>query len=166
MGRPTGYTADIAQGICARLADGETLREICRSEEMPARSTVHLWLLAHSEFSDQYARAREIQADAWADELVEIADNGSNDWMERNRQDDQGYQVNGEHIQRSRLRADTRKWLMSKVAAKKYGDKVQQEISGPDGGPVTVAALSDIDRAKALAALVAKAQIAHKPDGH
>ena len=128
-GRPTSFTQELANEICRRLADGLTLREVCRAEGMPSESTVRAWALEDREgFSTQYARAREIGYQSMADELVEIADDGSNDWMERNGEEAVGYQVNGEHVQRSRLRLDTRKWLLSKALPKVYGDKQQVDM--------------------------------------
>lgn len=69
-----------------------------------------------------------------ADEVMDISDDGANDWMQRNDPDNPGYVVNGEHQARSRLRVDTRKWYLSKLAPKRYGDKI--ELSGPDGQPI------------------------------
>lgn len=134
MGRPSDYGSEIAGTICDRLASGETLRAICRDDAMPAQSSVYLWLRTHADFSEQYARAREAQADNWADEIVEISDDASNDYMER----EHGPAVNSEHITRSRLRVDARKWLMSKAAPKKYGDKIDHTHAAPDGGPVQI----------------------------
>ncbi len=76
----------LAHKICERIADGESLRSICRDNTMPAKSTVMAWLAddAHQEFRTKYALAREIQADGFVDEMVEIADDGSNDWMQKN----------------------------------------------------------------------------------
>jgi hypothetical protein len=92
---------------------------------MPDASTVHLWVVQDREgFSLQYANARRAQAAFWAEELLEIADDGSNDWIERNDENNPGWQANGEHHARSRLRLDTRKWLLSKVLPKVYGDKM------------------------------------------
>lgn len=81
-------------------------------------------------FAAQYARAREIGYHAMADELIEIADDGTNDWMERQGDDGAAHVINGEHVQRSRLRLDTRKWLLSKALPKVYGEKLQTEHSG------------------------------------
>lgn len=138
MGRPSDYSPELANAICLRLADGESLRSICRSEEMPDKSTVFRWLDVHPVFCDQYARAREAQADALADEILEIADDARNDWMQRNHEDDPGWVANGEHVQRSRLRIDTRKWIASKLKPKKYGERLSTELTGPDGGPVQI----------------------------
>lgn len=130
MGRPSDYTPETALAICERLVNGESLRAICESEEMPHRGTVFRWLEAHAEFRDQYTRAREAQAEGFADELIEITDDERNDWMQRNDPDNPGWVANGEHINRARLRVDTRKWIASKLVAKKYGDKTQVEHSG------------------------------------
>jgi Bacteriophage Sf6, terminase small subunit-like len=75
-GRPTKYTSQLAEAICARLAEGESLRQICRDEDMPVQSTVYLWLLDadHRDFSENYAQARNIQAEVLFDEALEIAD--------------------------------------------------------------------------------------------
>lgn len=91
---------------------------------MPDKATVFRWLRTIPEFRDQYARAKEESADALTDEILEIADDATNDWMERHQKGSVGWEVNGEHIQRSRVRIDTRKWLASKLKPKKYGDKL------------------------------------------
>jgi len=70
--------------------------------------------------------------------MLDIADDGRNDWMERHGKEDAGWQANGENIQRSRVRIDTRKWLASKLKPKKYGDKVDLTHGGPDGGPIKI----------------------------
>lgn len=127
-GRPSSYTEKLGQEICMRLASGESLRSICRDEHMPDERRVREWALnLQHPFSPQYARAREIAYHSMADELFEIADDGSNDWMERNDKDNPGYEANGEHMQRSRLRVDTRKWMLSRMLPKLYGDKVHVE---------------------------------------
>lgn len=137
MARPSEFTQDVADEICEKLADGVSLRTICLSEEMPARSTVFKWLRDIEGFSDQYARAREAQADLLADEILVIADDASQDTVLKERGDGSEYEVaNTEWINRSRLRVDARKWLASKMAPKKYGDKVTNEHTGPGGGPL------------------------------
>jgi hypothetical protein len=110
--------------ICERISNGESLRQICDGDDMPAASTVFLWLSADSAFSEQYARAREAQADAIFDEILLIADDGRNDWMERKNEEDanMGWREN-----RSRLRIDARKWMAGKLRPKKYGDKIELE---------------------------------------
>lgn len=131
IGRPPIYTPELAAAICARLAKGESLRSICRDEGMPARSVVHEWVVYDTNgFADQYARAKEAGLDEMADELLDIADDGKNDWMAKNDPDNPGYVLNGEHSSRSRLRIDARKWYLSKLAPKRFGDRTSVELAG------------------------------------
>ena len=124
-GRPSSYSESIAAKICEKLAQGESLRTACRGEGMPNASTVFVWLSKHPKFQEQYARAKEASADAMGEEMLDISDDASNDWMEKHGKDGEvGYALNGEHVQRSKLRIDSRKWLMSKMKPKKYGDKL------------------------------------------
>lgn len=120
-GRPCDYNEIIAAEICAELSQGKSLRKVCQADHMPAVSTVFLWMRKFPEFSEQYDKAKAECADFYAEEIVDIADDGTNDWMET--LDDQGavigYKLNGEHVQRSRLRVDSRKWIASKLKPKK-----------------------------------------------
>src|SRR3954469_21620442 len=136
MGRPTDFSEDVADRICARLAEGESLRAICASDDMPGKTTVFVWLQARPEFRDQYARAREAQAEHWADEILEIADDGSHDVKTIERKGELVEVVDHDVVQRSRLRVETRKWLLSKLAPRKYGDKLELG-SDPDKPVVT-----------------------------
>lgn len=132
MGRPTIYTEELGREICSRIASGESLRRICRDDDMPEARTVHYWLLDKKEFFQQYEQARLIQAQILVDELFDIADDGANDWMVRYEEEtgETVYKVNGEAVQRSRLRLDTRKWYASKIIPKIYGDKLNVEQNG------------------------------------
>lgn len=132
------YNQEVADAICERLVEGESLRSICRDEVMPAISTVFRWLTLHQDFSEQYARAKEEQADTLADEIIAIADECViGEKIETNAEGAIVKKVTGDMIERSRLRVDARKWYAGKLKPKKYGDKVSQEISGPNGGPIT-----------------------------
>jgi frataxin-like iron-binding protein CyaY len=133
-GRPTDYNQETAGTICAMLANGHSLREIVKGEGMPNMTTVFRWLSFHPEFSKQYALAREEQAELLADEIVNISDEES-----------VTVEVNGEKMEvkfdsamvaRNRLRIDARKWVASKLKPKKYGDKLELEQSGKNGGPI------------------------------
>ncbi len=138
-GRPSLYNEALADSICDRLADGESLNSICKSETMPSERTVRTWARTPDHaFSPKYAQARQIGYLKLADELLEIADDGTNDWMKRFGKDGEGWAVNGEHIARSRLRVDTRKWLLSKCLPKVFGDRITTEHTGPNAGPVPV----------------------------
>lgn len=125
--------ANIAR-ICELLAEGLSLREICRADGMPDKATVMRWLHANAEFRDQYARAKEIGIEAIAEDILDIADDGENDWMERKGRDGEskGWEFNGEAARRSQIRIDARKWLLSKLAPKKYGDKVETTLQAGD----------------------------------
>lgn len=132
-GRPSKYTPELADKICEQLACGISLRTVCKAEDVPSAATVFSWLRSNPEFLEQYTRAKEESADALIEESLDIADDGTNDWMERNGNDGApiGWQLNGEHIQRSRLRIETRKWMASKLKPKKYGDRqtIEHEVS-------------------------------------
>jgi len=83
------------------------------------------WLNEKPELVEQYTRARELQAETLFDELLDIADDASNDWMEINKDGDVRYELNGEHTQRTKIRIDVRKWKISKMLPKKYGERSQ-----------------------------------------
>lgn len=128
MARPSDYSDELAEKLCQRIAAGESVRRICMDADMPSQPTFYAWLAKHETFLKNYARAREDQADKMAEEILDIADDRYQDIDEEGR-------VNQEAIQRARLRVDTRKWLMSKMAPKKYGDKLA--VGGdPDAPPI------------------------------
>lgn len=130
-GRPTTYDVKITNEICARIADGESLKTILRDDKMPSSSTIYRWLLEEDkkDFWEKYAKARNIQAELMFEEILDIADDGRNDWMLKESQNDSFVQLNAEAISRSRLRVDTRKWYLSKLAPKKYGEKIDIDVT-------------------------------------
>lgn len=140
-GRPSSYTEKIGKEICKRIAMGESLREIAKKPGMPGLSTIVAWIVddKHSEFQTRYAQARKAQAELLADDLIGISDDGRNDWIEQNGSDEDkaAYQFNGEAVQRSRLRADTRKWVAARLLSR-YMDKQHHEHTGKDGEPLQV----------------------------
>lgn len=115
-GRPSDYNEDIAAYICSEIASGRSLRSICDDDGMPNKATVFRWLSKHEIFRDQYARAQEDRTAAMAEDILEIAD-------------DEGIA----DVQRAKLRVDARKWLMSKMAPKKYGDRQEIDHRSSDG---------------------------------
>lgn len=158
-GRPSDFTPEIANEICERLGKGESLKSITsadRDDFMPCESTVRNWLARGDggeepfcEFLRQYARAREVQADTYAAEVVEIAD-----------QPNKVTKLDGTVIendpQRDRLRIDARKWYAGKLAPKKYGDKIAHVGGGEDDAPIkTKVDLSglSVEQLTALAAI-------------
>lgn len=141
--------------ICDRLIEGESLRTICRDADMPSKSTVCLWLAADEEFRTRYASARVLQADMLADEILDISDDGSNDFIERTRADGSVEEVvNAEHIQRSRLRVDGRKWLAAKLNPKKYGDSTMLKHADADGANMPDGTTEIAVRLAAIAAAI------------
>lgn len=150
IGRPTTYTPALAHLLCARLADGETLSRICRTPGMPARQTVHQWRMRMPAFADLYARAREIGMESMGDEMLEIADDDTLDLDEDGR-------PNSANVQRSRLQVDARRFLMSKLAPKVYGDKVEHQHTGTVEHAVT---LSDRERMRRLLSFTAQDEAA------
>lgn len=134
IGRPSVFTQQIADEICLRMTEGESLRQVCESAHIPSRSAIMRWLMSEDEmfahFKDQYSRARDALMDYWGDQIIEISDDTSHDTITKiNKKGEEFEAENTEWINRSRLRVDSRKWLMSKLAAKKYGDKQQIEHS-------------------------------------
>ncbi len=124
-GRPSSYTPELANEIVLRISKGEPLRQICRDEHMPHWTVVYDWQAADKDFSLRIAHARELGEEAIAQECLEIADNATNDWMETSSPDGgEGYRLNGEHIQRSKLRIETRLKLLAKWNPRKWGEKV------------------------------------------
>lgn len=88
-----------------------------------------------------------------ADEVIDISDDGSNDWMEKFSKEGEaiGWTINGEHVQRSKLRVDTRKWLLSKCLPKIYGERVSTELTGKDGGPIEIETVNHLALARWIA---------------
>lgn len=139
----TEFRQEIADKLLERLAEGESLRAICRDDDMPARSTVFKWLAdpAHSAFVDQYARAREAQAEALFEDILEIADDKSGDVKIVGRDGEEREVCDTEFVARARLRVDARKWMAGKLAPKKYGEKITQEHTGADGAALPAAVI-------------------------
>lgn len=109
----TEFSQEVFDEICERISDGESLRKICSADDMPNKANVFRWLAKDETLRDQYARAREVQADALFDECLAIADTFDKAELE-----------NPQHIGRAKLRIDTRKWMAGKLRPKAYGDKL------------------------------------------
>jgi len=143
-GRPTNYSESLADQIVNRMIDGESMVAICRDPSMPSRSTVYDWFDAHADFRARCARAREGLADYLVDEIEQMAND-----------------TNEDNHQSMKVKIATAQWRAMKIAPRLYGDRSRTEITGADGGPVSVAAvdlrnLSDADLAS-MQMLMAKA---------
>jgi len=132
QGRPTIYTQELADEICSQLANGDSMRTVCKPDEMPCKATLFMWMRTNQAFLDQYTRAKQESADALTDEMLDIADDSTNDYIKT---DEGDKKVDQEHIQRSRLRIETRKWLASKLKPKKYGDRQQIDVVDKTDSP-------------------------------
>jgi len=136
IGRPSGYCEAIADQILEYVGEGQSIRTICAKPDMPAKATVFKWLATFPPFADQYARAREACVERWAEEIVELADAPIE-------------AMDNAAVQRARLRVDTRKWLMSKLAPRKYGDRVEHVIKTGNAADLTDDELARIALASA-----------------
>jgi hypothetical protein len=126
-GRPTVYTEKLAEKICFYISEGMSIRQVCSQEGMPDKSQVFRWLASNEEFRDRYAKAKTIGVEYLAEELIDIADDATNDYMESEGKDGSvAYKINGEAVNRSRLRIDTRKWVLAKLMPKKYGEAKEE----------------------------------------
>lgn len=132
-GRPTTYTKETGDKICALMKTGKTLRAICRDEDdLPDPAVIRGWAARdESGFYSQYAHARDIGLDTMSEELLEISDD------ERGDLSDDGKWSHA-NVQRARLRVDTRKWYLSKLAPKRYGEKLDVQHGGKVDGEITV----------------------------
>lgn len=133
------YTQEIADKICSLVATtSKSMRTICK--EVGIDYQTHLnWFRSHPEYFDQYARAKEDQSDLLIEEMIEIADDSSED----EETTDNGVRINSEFVQRSRIRIETRKWIASKLKPKKYGERIQH--ANDEDNPIQSVQILNID---------------------
>lgn len=137
VGRPKKWNLNIETELLSQLAEGVSMVQACKPDHMPCKSLVFQWMRDIPGFMDRYKQAKAECADFFAEQIIEIADDGTNDYMSS--MDDGGgtaFKFNGEHVQRSRLRCDSRKWIAARLMPDRYGDRVKNEHSGPDGEPI------------------------------
>lgn len=138
VGRPSSYDAEIASKILGEIATTtHSLRTICAQEGMPDAATVYRWLIDNKEFCDQYAHAKEQQGQLIFEETQEIADTPQIGVITIEGPRGTGVKT-ADMIEHRKLRVDTRKWMLSKLLPKKYGDLHRVHTSGPDDGPIQV----------------------------
>lgn len=130
--RPSGYTDKIAEAICERIAAGETLRDICATDGYPSKSTIFRWTVKNPDFRALYTEAMRWRSQGRADEIIEIADDGSQDWETVLEAEGAAVQrLNKEAIARSKLRIQCRQWLLERELPKKYGANPEPETPLP-----------------------------------
>jgi len=146
------YSDQLAVKICTRMILGESVAKICKDKDMPSQDTIYRWAFNKEHpFADLYKRARELQAEKYVDEIMEIADNSDDDYKIV----DGRKVIDHENIQRARLRVDTRKWVACKVLPKIYGDKSQEALT-TDGKPIE--SLTDEERLARMSAILEQAR--------
>lgn len=124
LGRPSSYSQEIANKVCHELSMGRSLRTVCAAEDMPAIATIFNWFATYPLFLEQYARAKVESADALAEEILDIADDTIKVIKSGAEKKSSAY------AQAQRLRVDSRKWIMSKMKPKKYGDTIDVKSDG------------------------------------
>lgn len=147
MGRPSSYSTELAYEIGRRLSEGESLRAICRDPAMPDKSTILRWMHNNAEFRQIYNVSRDIGMDDLADTALADATAAG---------------MKAENVQAERLRFDARRWFVGKVAPKRWGDKVVNEHTGADGGPIALQPIPSMmvprEIAAGIKALLTKAE--------
>jgi hypothetical protein len=120
------YSPAIADEICALVAEGQSLRQITELPGMPSRRAVQYWMTRYPDFKEKYECAMMLCAEFWAHEIIEISDDSAGDYVIT---EDGRRVVDHENINRSRLKVDSRKWLLSKLLPKRYGDRIQADMN-------------------------------------
>jgi hypothetical protein len=141
--RPVAFTEELFIKLLDRLAQGETLVAICADQTMPTRQSLFQKLYKDENARELYYAAREMQMEAMAEEILELSDNAENDWST----DDRGRRVaNNDVLQRARLKVDTRKFIMAKMAPRRFGEKNFTEVSGDPNKPLTLTVVTGVPR--------------------
>ena len=162
MGAPTTFDKHMARLICLRIAEGESLREIVKSEGMPERATIYDWLLKRPDFSDNYTRAREEQADTLADEIIAIADEQPEiiPVLDKRTGELIEHKLDNAFLQWQKNRIDARKWTAMKLKPKKYGERVA--LAGDADSPIKVEA--EVQAENLLNALLKNSELKKQAD--
>lgn len=111
------FSQKVFDRICERIAEGESLLAICKTKDYPAKRTFLRWVANDEKLAAQYGEAQNMRAEHYFDEIVDIADKGSDP-------------------AKTRVQVDARKWVLARMNPKKYGDRFTQELTGEGGGPV------------------------------
>lgn len=122
-GRPTIYSQELADELCLRIANGKSLNAVCKADDMPSKSLVYIWIANNSEFLDKYREATKQREDFHFDEMLDIADS---------------VEPESSEIAKAKLKIDTRKWVLSRMNPRKYGDKPEADEEESNAQPVEV----------------------------
>lgn len=134
-GRPSEYTPENEKAVLMWIATGNSVNSLKDEPDLVSPATVYRWMWEHDEFREKYLEAQKIRCYAMSEEIFDIADDGQNDWMEKldKNGDSIGWTVNGEHVQRSRLRAQVRQWHLERINGRIFGDKKQIDHGVKEG---------------------------------
>jgi hypothetical protein len=138
VGRPSTYTPELTDKICALLAEGKSVRYIADLDGMPVSSTIFEWLRKIPEFTEQYEKAKEESADALVSEMLDIASEMPMVYEANAEGQMVATKLDSAGVARNRLRVDVIKWQASKLKPKKYSEKSSVEVSGKDGDAILV----------------------------
>lgn len=128
------YNEELGNFICEQVSTGKSLRTVCEQDGMPSMNGVMQWCIINPAFAGQYATACINKAMVWADEIMDIADDSRNDYVEEIDEDGHLKTVfDAEHMKRTQLRVDTRKWYLSKIMPKQFGDATLLKLADADG---------------------------------
>lgn len=147
-GGPGIFTDKLGEELCERMCNGEAPSVICKDPKMPTYSTVIKWTLSddpkYEAFRIMFEEAKKIMWLYHADQMLNIADDSTNDYIDRyNKFTEETERVfDNENSQRSKLRIDTRKWLLAKMLPHVFGEKVDVSVGGRDGKPIAIAAIT------------------------
>lgn len=143
------YTKEVADRICELIEQKTPIYKIGQMEDMPTCATIYRWLRTFPEFEAAYSISKRIQLETLAEEIIEIADDGSND------KNSDGT-TNHANVNRARLMVDSRKFVVERLMPEKFGNKIKNEVSGPNGGPVATTEVSKEDLARLIAFTASK----------
>jgi hypothetical protein len=137
--RPRYFSKEVAEAILDRMANGETATQICRDEGMPTWGMLKRWERDNADFARRYEIARRQCCEYQTDEIITIADDATNDYVERvTAKGIRQVVFDRDHFERCRLRVDARKWTASKILRHVYGEKSEVDLRTPDGLNVRV----------------------------
>jgi hypothetical protein len=146
------YSPELAERFCEALVTRESIADVCAQPGMPSESTVYLWIYRHPEFYPMYDRAWTAGCERMANELIGIVDDSSRDKIQRKNENTGRVETvtDHEHISRSRLRFDARRWLLSKRNRKAFGDQVDVGVSGSISHTPAADSMTDLETARSL----------------
>lgn len=126
--------------VCGRLSAGRSLVDACKDvADAPTPTAIMQWVDSEPDLALLYAHAREVGYRLLADEIVTISD--ETEVEVRYNGNDVTLVLDATAVARNRLRVDTRKWMLSKMLPKTFGDKTTTELTGANGGAIQVAAV-------------------------